>query len=431
MEALGSNDPRQVGQFRLVGVLGSGGMGRVFLGRGPDGAAVAVKIVHPNLLNDGQADFRRRFVREVDAARGVGSPFTAAVVDADPDAEVPWLATEYVPGIPLSEAVTRFGPLPEASLLKLAGDLMSALADIHAAGLVHRDVKPSNIMMGVDGPRLIDFGIARLTGSTGLTRTGQTVGTLGFMSPEQFERADVGPESDVFSAGAVLAYAATGRPPFPGDSLPVLFASLMTYAPDLDGAPPALRLLLDACLATDPAARPTAAAARTLPPPPPTHIGADTGWLPPAVTNAVLRSTADALRTPAAPDISSDTTAPPPAALAATGANSPRPALREAEVARPPVRARPAKATFSLGDAVIGLVLVALGGGFLIHITPTSSSTDMDAAWWFKALMVGPLWIGIGMTKLFETMGFPSKTAGWPASAVAAAAFLVFVLYVT
>ncbi|WP_436776636.1 protein kinase domain-containing protein [Yinghuangia sp. YIM S09857] len=312
MELLGSGDPQQVDRFRLVGVLGAGGMGRVFLGRAPDGAAVAVKVVHPYLLNGDRGEFRARFVREVQAARGVDTAFTARVVAADADAEVPWLATEFVPGIPLSEAVSRFGPLPQESLLALGAGLFAALAEIHAAGLVHRDVKPSNVMLGVDGPKVIDFGIARSAGATGLTRTGQTVGTMGFMSPEQFERSDVGPESDVFSAGAVLAYAATGHPPFPGDTLPVLFANLTTRNPDLAGLPTALAPLVEAALAKDPADRPAAATARTMLPAPPTHVGADHGWLPLAVTHAILRAAATALRTPGpAPDNGAQRAAPP------------------------------------------------------------------------------------------------------------------------
>ncbi|GCD96135.1 serine/threonine-protein kinase [Embleya hyalina] len=327
MEALGGGDPLRVGRFRLVGVLGSGGMGRVFLGRAPDGAAVAVKVVHPHLLGDGGVEFRRRFVREVESARRVGSAFTAALVDADPHADVPWLATEFVPGIPLGEAVRRFGPLPEASLLVLAAGLFAALARIHAVALVHRDVKPSNIVLGVDGPRVVDFGIALPADATGLTRTGQTVGTMGFMSPEQFERSDVGPESDVFSAGAVLAHAATGRPPFPGDTLPVLFANLTTRAPDLDGLPAALAPLVEAALAKDPATRPTAEAARALLPEQPTRIGPDTGWLPPAVTHAILRAATTALNTPgpSAPHHDDTTTDTPPRQARPTHTAAPPP----------------------------------------------------------------------------------------------------------
>ncbi|WTX00218.1 serine/threonine protein kinase [Streptomycetaceae bacterium NBC_01309] len=307
MEPLGSGDPHQVGRFRLAGLLGAGGMGRVFFGRAPDGVAVAVKVVHPHLLNGGQDEFRARFVREVRTAREVDAAFTARVVAADADADVPWLATEFVPGIPLSAAVGRFGPLPRESLLVLASGLFAALGGIHAAGLVHRDIKPSNVMLGVDGPKVIDFGIARPAGATALTRTGQTVGTWQFMSPEQFERSDVGPESDVFSAGAALAYAATGRPPFPGDTLPVLLANLTDHAPDLTGLPAALAPLVGAALAKDPRARPTAAAARTMVPAPATQIGADQGWLPPTVTHAVLRTAATALQAPTPADDTTST----------------------------------------------------------------------------------------------------------------------------
>ncbi|MFE2873452.1 protein kinase [Embleya sp. NPDC059259] len=253
-------------------------------------------MVHPHLLVGDQREFRRRFVREVAAARKVGSAFTAAVVAADPHAQVPWLATEFVPGIPLSAAVERFGPLPETSLRELAAGLFTALAGIHAAGLVHRDVKPSNIVLGVDGPRVVDFGIALPAGATGLTGTGHTVGTLGFMSPEQFERSDVGPESDVFSAAAVLAWAATGRSPFPvprspfpGDTLPVLFANLTTRAPDLNGLPAPLAPLIEAALSKSPATRPTARDARTMVPAPPTHVGPDHGWLPPTPSSSPPR----------------------------------------------------------------------------------------------------------------------------------------------
>ncbi|MGC0417320.1 protein kinase domain-containing protein [Embleya sp. AB8] len=300
MEPLGRGDPQRVGRFRLIGVLGSGGTGRVFLGRAPDGAAVAVKVMHPHLLTmtDGRAEFRRRFAREVESAREVDSAFIVSVVDADAHAEVPWLATEFVPGIALGEAVRRFGPLPEASLLVLAAGLFAALARIHAVGLVHRDIKPSNIVLGVDGPKVVDFGIALPAGTTALTRTGQTVGTMGFMSPEQFERPDVGPESDVFSAGAVLVHAATGRPPFPGDTLPVLFASPTTRTPDLDGLPAALVPLVEAALAKHPTTRPTAEAARAMLPAPPTDAGDDAGWLPPAVTHAILRATITVLSAP-------------------------------------------------------------------------------------------------------------------------------------
>lgn len=399
MQPLGTGDPRQVDRFRLVGVLGSGGMGRVFLGRDADGAAVAVKVVRPELLDGGQAEFRRRFVREVAAARGVGAAFTAAVVDADPSAEIPWLATEFVPGVSLGEAVARFGPLPEASLLELAAGLFTALAGVHAAGLVHRDIKPSNIILGVDGPKVIDFGIARLTGATGLTRTGQTVGTWGFMSPEQFERSDVGPESDVFSAGAVLAYAGTGRAPFPGDSLPVLFANLTTREPDLAGLPDVLTPVVEAALAKDPSTRPTAAAARTTVPAPHTHVGADTGWLPPAVAHAILRATADALSaTTAVPgsvvgDDERDTIAPTPA----VPAHGPEPRLnRPVSPGHTVVSAHgPAP-----GAAVVAGAVAPATTSDTTPLTPTPPSAGMSTLTTVVLGIVGVLW-GLALMVFF------------------------------
>ncbi|WP_331768214.1 protein kinase domain-containing protein [Embleya sp. NBC_00896] len=439
MELLSTGDPQQVGRFRLVGVLGSGGMGRVFLGRAPDGAAAAVKVVHPYLLNGDETEFRRRFVREVEAAQRVGAAFTAPVLDADPHAELPWLATEFVPGITLSEAVTRFGPLPEASLLALGAGLFAALAGIHGAGLVHRDIKPSNIMLDVDGPKVIDFGIARPAGATGLTRTGQTVGTMGFMSPEQFERSDVGPESDVFSAGAVLAYAATGRPPFPGDNLPVLFANLTTRPPDLDGLPAALAPLVEAALAKHPAARPSAEAARALVPAPPTHIGADTGWLPPAVTHAILRAAATALRAPgvepAYDNAATATIAPspvipgnaavPPAVVppAAAGTSEPAPARRSP--------ARPAEPKVTTGGVWLAVAGVLFGAAMLL-VTFGGSAVGTDSAdeklkWCSVALCLGTYPLGAGLRDLFR-LRLPAKTASRIGDAVALAASLPVVL---
>ncbi|MGW1996431.1 protein kinase domain-containing protein [Embleya sp. NPDC001921] len=386
MQPLSAEDPRRVDRFRLVGVLGSGGMGRVFLGRGADGAAVAVKVVRPELLDGGQAEFRRRFVREVDAARNVGAAFTAAVVDADPDAELPWLATEFVPGISLGEAVARFGPLPEASLLELAAGLFTALAGVHAAGLVHRDIKPSNIILGVDGPKVIDFGIARLSGATGLTRTGQTVGTWGFMSPEQFERSDVGPESDIFSAGAVLAHAGTGRPPFPGDSLPVLFANLTTRDPDLAGLPGSLVPLLDAALAKDPAARPAAGAARAMVPAPPTHVGADAGWLPPAVTQAILRATAGLLSASAEPGTTEPGTTEP---------GTTEPGTTEPGTTEPGTAATPHghTATARTLPAPVGVATLPDAGGRTPPVDEPPRVDRPSGGWgWAVAEVIGLLW---------------------------------------
>jgi serine/threonine protein kinase len=217
MQPLGVDEPTAVGPYRLLGRLGSGGMGRVYLGRSAGGRTVAVKIVHPHFALD--EEFRARFRREVDAARRVGGAWTAPVLDADPEAPVPWVATGYAAGPSLASAVTDGGPLPEHSVRVLGAGLAEALAAVHGLGLVHRDVKPSNVLLTVDGPLLIDFGIARATdGTASLTSTGVSIGSPGYMSPEQILSKGVSGAADVFSLGAVLAYAATGAPPFPGDS---------------------------------------------------------------------------------------------------------------------------------------------------------------------------------------------------------------------
>ncbi|MEV4445347.1 serine/threonine-protein kinase [Streptomyces mirabilis] len=230
-EMLEAGDPRQVGRYRIVARLGEGGMGRVYLGRSPGGRAVAVKVVRPELADDG--DFRRRFAREVAAARRVNGVFTAGVVDADPDGSPAWLATAYVPGVPLGDAVAAHGPWPEGPVLALGAGLAEALEAIHAAEVVHRDLKPSNILLAPDGPRVIDFGISVTGEASALTRTGVVVGTPGFMSPEQLTGKPVGPASDVFSLGAVLAFTATGAGPFGTGSAHALSFRVVYEEPDL------------------------------------------------------------------------------------------------------------------------------------------------------------------------------------------------------
>jgi serine/threonine protein kinase len=242
----------------MVGRLGQGGMGQVFLGVSPGGRPVAVKAIRPELASDPQ--FRIRFAREVAAARTVSGVFTAMVVAADVDGPIAWLATAYVPGPSLAEAVNEHGPLPEASLLALAAGLAEALAAIHAAGVTHRDLKPSNVLLAEDGPRVIDFGISRAAESTTLTQTGLTIGSPGFMSPEQAIGTEVGPPSDIFSLGTVLAFAATGKGPFGGGTTASLLYRVVHETPDLDGVPAAVRPLIERCLVKDPAQRPTAVA---------------------------------------------------------------------------------------------------------------------------------------------------------------------------
>ncbi|MFG3291320.1 LamG-like jellyroll fold domain-containing protein [Streptomyces sp. NPDC048179] len=257
MAALEPGDPRSVGEYQLLRRLGAGGMGRVYLGRSPGGRAVAVKVVHAELVA-GQPEFRSRFRREVAAARKVSGAFTAPVVDADPDAPLPWLVTSYIAGPSLQEAVAERGPLPADTVLGLAAGLAEALTSIHAAGLVHRDLKPSNVLLAEDGPRVIDFGIARSVESATITRAGLMVGSPGFMSPEQVAGAEVTGASDVFALGAVLAFAATGGNPFGAGPTPALLYRVVHDEPDIGAVTdPALAVLVADCLAKDPARRPT------------------------------------------------------------------------------------------------------------------------------------------------------------------------------
>ncbi|OKI00284.1 hypothetical protein A6A06_24410 [Streptomyces sp. CB02923] len=259
---LGPQDPPRIGAYRLLGQLGEGGMGRVYLARSDRGRTVAVKLVKTEL--SGQDDFRARFRQEVQAARRVGGEWTAPVLDADTEAETPWVATGYIAGPSLRQVITEGRtPLPERSVRILAAGLAGALRSIHAAGIVHRDLKPSNILLTIDGPKVIDFGIARaleaVTVGGGLTRTNQAVGSPGFMSPEQVRGRPVTPASDVFCLGSVLMFAATGRLPF-GTSDSGVHALMYRIAqedPDLSGLPYGLHSLVAACLAKDPAQRPT------------------------------------------------------------------------------------------------------------------------------------------------------------------------------
>ncbi|MFE6522417.1 serine/threonine-protein kinase [Streptomyces sp. NPDC057794] len=288
MRPLDADEPTAVGPYRLLGRLGAGGMGRVYLGRSAGGRTVAVKIVHPHLALDDE--FRARFRREVDAARRVGGAWTAPVLDADPDARVPWVATAYAAGPSLSAAVTDGGPLPAHTVRALGAGLAEALAAVHELGLVHRDVKPSNVLLTLDGPLLIDFGIARATdGTASLTSTGVSVGSPGYMSPEQILGKGVTGAADVFSLGAVLAYAATGEPPFPGDSSAALLYKVVHEEPELGLLDGELRSLTAACLAKDPAARPAPAGlARRLAPEGAARLVAG-GWLPGTLVEQVSR----------------------------------------------------------------------------------------------------------------------------------------------
>ncbi|MBB2910759.1 serine/threonine protein kinase [Streptosporangium becharense] len=201
-----------IGPFRIVRLLGEGGMGRVFLGTSPGGRQVAVKVVRPELASD--PGFRRRFRGEVEAAMAVSGAFTTPVVDADPEGPLPWLATVYVPGPSLQAEIDARGPMAEPEVRTLGARLAEALVAIHRAGLIHRDLKPSNILLADDGPRVIDFGISRAIEGTALTATGGVIGSAGYMSPEQVAGNELTAASDVFALGAVVTFAATGRPAF-------------------------------------------------------------------------------------------------------------------------------------------------------------------------------------------------------------------------
>jgi serine/threonine protein kinase len=263
MDLLKPGDPGRVGSYRLIGRLGEGGMGRVYLGLSPGGRQVAVKVIHPSHASDKQ--FRERFAREIEAARRVGGFHTASVVDADPSADPPWMVTAYIQGRSLQDTVREGGPLPADQICTLGAGLAEGLAAIHACGLVHRDLKPSNVILAEDGPRIIDFGIARAAGASAMTTAGVVVGTYSYMSPEQVEGHVAGPESDVFALGCTLAYAATAHSPFGDESIAMVVHRIASEPPNLDGVPEThgLRQLISACLAKSPAERPSLSAIMT------------------------------------------------------------------------------------------------------------------------------------------------------------------------
>ncbi|WP_267241865.1 PQQ-binding-like beta-propeller repeat protein [Streptomyces sp. PR69] len=254
MESLTSDDPRAIGRYRLLARLGSGGMGRVYLARSPEGEQVALKVIRPDLA--GEDTFRERFAREVAASRSVAGPFTAAVVDADPGGSPPWLATAFIPGPSLYQAVRAAGALPETSVRALGLGLVEALAAIHAARVVHRDLKPSNVLLASDGPRVIDFGISRVAEASVLTRTGTLMGSPGYIAPEQIRGKGIGPAADVFSLGAVLVFAGTGAGPFGEGTADLLLYRIVHEEPRLDAAPQWLRPIAASCLDKEAARRP-------------------------------------------------------------------------------------------------------------------------------------------------------------------------------
>lgn len=258
VDQLTQHDPRRIGPFEVLGRLGAGGMGLVYLARSASGRRVAIKTVRTELAEDQL--FRVRFTREVEAARAVSGFYTAAVVDADPRAAVPWLATAYVPAPSLEELVNECGPMPAQAVRWLAAGVAEALQSIHGAGLVHRDLKPSNVLVVEDGPRVIDFGIASGVSNTRLTMTNVAVGTPAYMSPEQAKDSrSVTGASDVFSLGSMLVFAATGHAPFHGANPVETVFMLLREGPDLEGLPDELRPLIESCMQMEATGRPNPA----------------------------------------------------------------------------------------------------------------------------------------------------------------------------
>lgn len=330
MQPLLTSEPTQVGDYQFLARLGRGSMGGVYLARSKGGRVVAVKLVRLDLADD--PEFRERFRREVMMARSVGGFWTAAVVDADPDAEQPWLATEYVPGPTLHRAVADHGPLPEHAVRSLAAGLAEALGAVHRAGLVHRDLKPANVLLGPDGPRIIDFGISRAVQSSTLTATGQFLGTPGYFSPEQTLGTEIGPASDVFSLASVLVFAATGTGPFGNENTAAMLYRAVHAEADLSRVPPGLRPLLASCLAKDALRRPSASEMLNQVD---TSVPQGDAWLPSEITAVITEHTMELQKTTEATNVPpSPGPAPVPPVRPHTKVEAPAPP--------PPAPSRPA-----------------------------------------------------------------------------------------
>ncbi|WP_413806849.1 protein kinase domain-containing protein [Streptomyces sp. OE57] len=296
MKPLGTGDPLRLGPYRLIGVLGAGGMGQVYLGRDGQGRTTAVKVLRPEVAHD--PHMAQRFVREAHAAQAVRGDGVARVLAAQTEGGRPWIATEFLAGPTLDQAVERYGAMEESAVRALGAALVRALHDIHGVGLVHRDLKPSNIVLTSRGPRIIDFGIARPEHGLTLTTTGQTVATPGYAPPEQVLGQRTGPSGDVFSLGVVLAYAAGGRPVYEGGHVAAVQYQVVHGEPELGAVPGALRPLVEPCLAKDPGARPGLDwIGRTLAPP----RGADRVWRNGPLAQDIARREADARRMAALP----------------------------------------------------------------------------------------------------------------------------------
>ncbi|WP_329493987.1 serine/threonine-protein kinase [Kitasatospora herbaricolor] len=329
LKPLGPDDPQELAGYRLLARLGAGGMGVVYLSYTRGRQPVALKVIRNEYTLD--AEFRRRFQHEVRAARQVSGYHIVPVVDHDTTGERPWLASSFVAGLALDEALDEGGPLPVATTLQLVGAVAEALRAIHAAGVIHRDLKPSNILLGADGPWVIDFGIARAADATKLTRSGGLIGTPEFMSPEHAGGEPLTPASDIFSLALVAAVAATGRHPYGSGGTITLVAKIVNTAfrpPELGGYPEPLRGILERCLAADPADRPTAGELAGLCAEAVGQVPHDfAGWLPEPVLAEIARraglareAQAEAVRTDAAGGVPLDAPADAPVTRAPSSA---------------------------------------------------------------------------------------------------------------
>ncbi|MER0244719.1 serine/threonine-protein kinase [Streptomyces sp. HSW2009] len=316
MKPLGPHDPLRLGPYRVVGVLGTGGMGRVYLGHDAQGRVAAVKMLLPELVGEG--DLARRFVREALTARAVTSDGVARVRAADVESGRPWIATEYLAGPTLTEAVRRYGPFGEAPWRQVAHSLARTVGDIHRAGLVHRDLKPGNVILTSHGPRIIDFGIARPEHGLTLTHTGQIPATPGYGAPEQVLGRRTGPAADVFALGAVLAFTAAGRPAYPGGTAAGVLYEVVHGEPDLDAVPAPLRDLIRPCLAKAPADRPLPHQIQTAADP---HHGVELPWCAGPLADDIRGHEAAARRLVDDPGAAGPPPVRPPAPPAASAAS--------------------------------------------------------------------------------------------------------------
>jgi serine/threonine protein kinase len=390
-------------------------MGQVYLGRSAGGRLVAVKVIRPELAEE--PGFRTRFAREVAAARTVSGLFTALVVDADLEGSVPWLATAYVAGPSLTEAVAAQGPLPVASVLTLAAGLAEGLEAIHAVGVVHRDLKPSNVLLAEDGPRVIDFGISRAAEATMLTQVGTVIGSPGFMSPEQAEGNVAGPPSDVFSLGAVLAFAATGEGPFGTGSTPALMYRVVHRPPDIARVPAQIRPVIERCLAKDPSQRPTSGDLLA-------ELGAGqlaADWLPAPLTEvfsryappgtAVVAGLTAAGSTPPASVPAAGPT--PPAGIPAepattTGVSTPRPS------APPSAQAQPAGAAAYVAAGGGAAGAGGYGGGGDGDAAGRSHPRNRRRLVWIAAFVVAGLMASASTALALNSSGGPRRGTTGP-----------------